>query len=122
MRSSFIRFSPFLAVATVAFPALASAATILNLLALANTVFNALIGLLITLAIVTVFWGIIKYLFNSGSEGKAEGLKIALYGVGAIFIMVSIWGIIRLLQSTFGVTSTDPVIPKGIQINTGGLY
>lgn len=122
MRSSFIRFSPFLAAATVAFPALASAATILNLLALANTVFNALIGLLITLAIVTVFWGIIQYLFKSGSEAKSEGLKIALYGVGAIFIMVSIWGIIRLLQSTFGVTSTDPVIPKGIQINTGGLY
>jgi hypothetical protein len=33
--------------------------------------------------------------------------------------MVSIWGIIRLLQSTLKVTSTDPIIPKGIQINTG---
>ncbi|TSC62362.1 MAG: hypothetical protein Athens041674_525 [Parcubacteria group bacterium Athens0416_74] len=40
-----------------------------------------------------------------------------MYGVIAIFVMVSIWGIIRLLQNTFKVTSTDPIIPKGIQIN-----
>ena len=118
---SFTRSSSIIAASVLAMPALAGAATILNLLALANTVFNALIGLLITLAIVAVFWGIIKYLFEKGGEGKSDGLRVALYGVGAIFIMVSIWGIIRLLQSTFGVTSTDPVIPKGIQINTGGF-
>ncbi|MCR4325841.1 MAG: hypothetical protein NUV59_03490 [Patescibacteria group bacterium] len=99
-------------------PALASAATLLNTLALANTFLNALIGLFITLAIVVFFWGLIKYLVNAGEE-KAAGLNIMFYGVLAIFVMVSIWGIIRLLQSTFSVTSTTPVIPQGIQINTG---
>ena len=105
----------------LALPALASAATLLDTLALANTFLNALIGLFITLAIVVFFWGLIKYLVNAGEE-KAAGLQIMFYGVIAIFVMVSIWGIIRLLQSTFKVTSTDPVIPKGIQINTGGSY
>ncbi|MDP2649000.1 MAG: hypothetical protein Q8P19_03845 [bacterium] len=101
-----------------ALPALASAATLLNTLALANTFLNALIGLFITLAIVVFFWGLIRYLVNAG-EQKSEGLQIMFYGVIAIFVMVSIWGIIRLLQSTFSVTSTTPVIPQGIQINTG---
>ena len=41
-----------------------------------------------------------------------------LMGVVTIFVMVSIWGIIRLLQSTFRVTSTEPVIPKTIQLDT----
>jgi hypothetical protein len=104
---------------TIALPALAGAATLLNTLALANTFLNALIGLFITLAIVVFFWGLIKYLTNAG-EDKAAGLSIMFMGVIAIFVMVSIWGIIRLLQSTFQVTSTDPVIPKGIQINTTG--
>jgi len=115
--------SSVLAAATVALPALASAATLLDTLALANTFLNALIGLFITLAIVVFFWGLIRYLVSVGEE-KAEGLQIMFYGVIAIFVMVSIWGIIRLLQSTFKVTSTDPVIPKGIQINTGtsGFY
>ena len=107
-----------LSVVTLALPALASAATLLDTLALVNTFLNAMIGLFITLAIVVFFWGLIRYLLNAGEE-KAAGLQIMFYGVIAIFVMVSIWGIIRLLQSTFKVTSTDPVIPKGIQINTG---
>ena len=110
-------------VAGIAFiPALASAQTLLNTLSLVNTFLNALIGLFITLAIVAFFWGVIKYLFNMGTEAAKEGIQIMLWGVIAIFVMVSIWGIIRLLQATFRVTSTDPVIPKGIMINTGGTY
>jgi hypothetical protein len=108
------------AVGSLFLPLLASAATLLDTLALANTFLNAAIGLFITLAIVIFFWGLIKYLTEVG-EKKAEGLQIMFYGVVAIFVMVSIWGIIRLLQSTFKVTSTDPVIPKGIQINTGAF-
>lgn len=110
--------SSVFAAAVAGLPMMASAATLLDTLALANTFLNALIGLFITLAIVIFFWGLIKYLMEAG-EKKAEGLQIMMYGILAIFVMVSIWGIIRLLQSTFKVTSTDPIIPKGIQINTG---
>ena len=109
--------SSVLAIATVALPALAGAASLFDTLSLFNTFLNALIGLFITLAIVVFFWGLIKYLWDMG-EDKAQGLQIMMYGVIAIFVMVSIWGIIRLLQNTFKVTSTDPIIPKGIQINT----
>ena len=107
-----------LASGTLLLPAFTSAQTLLNTLALVNTFLNALIGVFITLAIIAFFWGLIQYLF-SGSELKKEGLSKMLGGVVAIFVMVSIWGIIRLLQATFRVTSTDPIIPKGIQINTG---
>lgn len=112
--------SSALATGILALPALAGAATLLNTLSLANTFLNALIGLFITLAIVVFFWGLIRYLVNISGDKKAEGLQIMFYGVVAIFVMVSIWGIIRLLQSTFQVTSTSPVIPQGIQVNTSG--
>jgi len=108
-----------IAAGTLVLPSLVAAQTLLNTLALVNTFLNAVVGLFITLAIVIFFWGLIKYLMNVG-EAKSEGLQIMFYGVVAIFVMVSIWGIIRLLQSTFSVTSTTPVIPQGIQINTGG--
>lgn len=115
MRARFIT-SSVVSAAVLALPSIAGAASLFDTLSLANTFLNALIGLFITLAIVVFFWGLIKYLMNMG-ENKAEGLQIMMYGVIAIFVMVSIWGIIRLLQNTFKVTSTDPVIPKGIQIN-----
>ncbi len=98
-------------------PIVASAQTLLNTLALVSTFLNSLVYLFITLAIVVFFWGLIRYLWSVGEE-KSAGLQTMMYGVIAIFVMVSIWGIIRLLQSTFRVTSTEPVIPKTIQLDT----
>ena len=75
---------------------------------------NGLIGILITLAIIVFFWGLVQYLVNVG-EQKAEGLKIMFYGLIAIFVMVSIWGILRLMQATFGISSTQSaLVPKGV--------
>ncbi len=104
-----------LAAAALALPIFASAATVFDTLALASTFLNDVVWLFITLAIVIFFWGLIKYLLNVGEE-KSEGVQIMFYGVLAIFVMVSIWGIIRLLQTTFSVTSTTPVVPQGIQL------
>ena len=117
MRARFIGTS-VLGLALVSLPALASAQSLLNTLGFFNVLLNAAIGLLITLAIIAFFWGLIRYLF-SGTEEKAKGLQIMLMGVITIFVMVSIWGLVRLLQSTFMVTSTTPVVPMGIQINPG---
>jgi uncharacterized membrane protein HdeD (DUF308 family) len=108
-----------LTAATLALPALASAASVYDLLALANNVLNAGIAILITAAIVAVFWGVVRALFAASADDKKNGIRTALMGVVAVAIMVSIWGIIRLLQNTFSVTSTAPVIPQGVQINTG---
>ncbi len=107
-----------LSIASVLLPAVASAQTLLNTLALVSQFLNALVYLFITLAIVVFFYGLIKYLLGGGQEGKSDGLRIMMMGVITIFVMVSIWGIIRLLQSTFRVTSTEPIIPKTIQIDT----
>lgn len=103
--------------ATLLLPYIASAQTLLNTLALVSQFLNSLIYLFITLAIVVFFWGLIRYVLAE-SEAKKEGLQLMLMGIVTIFVMVSIWGIIRLLQSTFRVTSTDPVIPKTIQLDT----
>lgn len=103
-------------------PAFASAATLIDTLVLASVFLNGVIGLFITLAIVVFFWGLIRYLVSVGKDNANEGLKIMFWGVIAIFVMVSIWGIILLLQRTFKVTSTDPIIPKGIVVNPGRTF
>ncbi|OGG44868.1 hypothetical protein A2673_03220 [Candidatus Kaiserbacteria bacterium RIFCSPHIGHO2_01_FULL_50_13] len=112
-----------LAFLAISFPALASSATLVDTLAFFNTFLNATIGLLITLAIVAFFWGLIQYIFgvHGSTDAASKGVQIMFWGVIAIFVMVSVWGIIRLLQTTFKVTSTDPIVPKGIQINTRGF-
>ena len=113
-------FAPFgLGLGALLLPVVASAATLTDTLVFISNFLNGVIGLFITLAIVVFFWGLIKYLWSMDVETAHESLKIMFWGVIAIFVMVSIWGIIRLLQSTLKVTSTDPVIPKGIVVNPG---
>ena len=100
---------------SILFPFVASATTIGDLLVQTSSILNALIGILISAAIVGVFWGGVQYLFKEGAEAKAKGIHIVAYGVATIFVMVSIWGIIKILQDTThtggGQTVPTPVGP-----------
>ncbi|GEM_PF-331466 len=111
-----------LALGTLVLPSLVAAqADLFGTLAKASAFFNILIGLFITMAIVVFFWGLIKYLWSMDQENAHEGLKIMFWGLIAIFVMVSIWGLIKLVQSTLGVRDVTTItIPKGPQYGGGG--
>lgn len=101
----------------LALPLVASAADLMSTLVLVNRFLNGLIGVIITIAIIVFFWGLVRYLTDVG-EKKHDGLIIMMYGLIAIFVMVSIWGIIHLLQNTFGIGGQNQaIIPQGIGIN-----
>jgi len=73
-----------------------------GLLYLALQIVNLVIPLLIAVALIVFFWGLIKYIATSG-EGHEQGRKIMIAGIVALFIMVSIWGIIRVIGNTLGI-------------------
>lgn len=73
---------------------------------------NRLIPVVIALAVLVFFWGLMKYIFNSG-KGHKQGKNVMIAGLLGLFVMVSIWGLIRLLQNTLGVDGAVPVtIPQ----------
>lgn len=70
-----------------------------------GNIVNLLVPLVSTLAIVFFFYGLAKYVLNAGDEEKkAEGKNIMIWGVLAMFVLVTIWGIIGFLQKTAGNT------------------
>ncbi len=95
----------------LALPYVASAQALglMGTLVTVNRFLNGLIGIIITIAIIVFFWGLVRYLTNAGEE-KHNGLITMFYGLIAIFVMVSIWGIIHLLQATFGITGANQAI------------
>ena len=97
----------------VPFFASAQGADINGLVAKAGLLLNQLIPLLIAAALVIFFWGLIQYIRSSG-EGHGTGRNIMIAGIVALFIMVSIWGIIRLLQNTLGVGGSQPIEPPQV--------
>ena len=68
-----------------------------------GNIVNMLVPIVTTLAIVFFFYGLAKYVLNAGDEEKkAEGKNIMIWGVLAMFVLVTLWGIIAFMQKTVG--------------------
>lgn len=88
-----------------AVPLVASAQQLLairNLVQAIAIIVNMLIPVLITIALIVFFWGLIKYIGGSG-KGHEAGKKVMIAGLVSLFVMVSIWGILALAQGALGV-------------------
>lgn len=96
-----------------ALPLVASAQSVSNLRGLISEtgfILNMLIPILIAAALVVFFWGIVVYIWK---KDAAEGKQIMIAGLIGLFVMVSVWGIIRLAQNSLGITgsSQQPIVP-----------
>ena len=78
---------------------------ILQLLTLAQTIVARLVPFAIGIAVLAFFWFLIKFITQGGENGEAKSASIKgmAYCVLALFLMVSIWGIIGFLGSIFGI-------------------
>ncbi len=95
----------------LAAPSLAFAATIGSILSTVKNIMDLLIPIFITLAVLYFFWGLGQYILNaSDSEKKEEGRNIMIWGILALFVMVSVWGIIGVISNTLGI-GTGGTIP-----------
>ncbi len=78
---------------------------LLGLLALAQTILSRLVPFLVGLAVVVFFWFLVEFIWK-GRDNPAKQ-KEALSGMGwsilAIFVMVSVWGIIAFIGNIFGI-------------------
>lgn len=82
-------------------------------------IFTDLISLAIPvvagLALLVFFFGLTKFILKAGDEKEVEsGKNLMIWGTIALFVLVSIWGILRLLSSEFGLGNTlvVPLLPQ----------
>lgn len=87
--------------------------TLLNLLSFAQIVVNRLVPFLIGLALVVFFWYLIKFIIkgNQSPDAHNQALKGMGMSILALFVMVSIWGIVAFLANLLGVTPNASVLP-----------
>lgn len=74
---------------------------------------SALVPILIGLAVVALFYGLVKYIWG-GADDKDNGKRIMIWGVIAIAVMVSVWGLVGLLQDFTGINSTQTILPPSV--------
>jgi len=90
-------------------PMLAFAQELGNVSILLNSIgrlISSALPIVVGLALLGFFWGLAMFIFNANNEEKQkEGKSIMIYGVIALFIMVSVWGLVRFIGSALNVDS-----------------
>jgi hypothetical protein len=81
-----------------------------------GNIVELLLPITITIAVLYFFWGLAQFILNSGSDdAKAEGRNKMIWGVIALFVIVSVWGIINFLGELFGVGQGGTAPVPGVQ-------
>lgn len=79
---------------------------ILGLFAMAQDMLTRSGPLLVGFAMITFFWSLVIFIWKGreSSEEQAKGKKGMFYSLIALFVMVSVWGIIKFIGNTVGIT------------------
>ena len=95
----FIALSPALAFA-------ATSATLAKIITDITNYLNDVLFLLMALAIVIFVWYVIKY-FIMPNEDRSKAGDYMLYSIIGFFVILSLWGIVNILNNTFGVGNSE---------------
>jgi hypothetical protein len=109
-----ISFLSALGVLVPAFAFAQSASTgAFGILAVISRLLAYLIPLAITVAFLYFLYGVIKFIMAGGEE-KAEARGVMINGIIGLFVIVSVWGLVKVITNTFGIdkkTSVGDQIP-----------
>lgn len=96
--SSVLLATPFVAFAQALSPIYTLVGSIANLVGM-------LVPLAIGIALLTFFYGLIRYVLVShkGAEQAKNSKSVMIWGLVALFVMVSVWGIVYLAQNALGI-------------------
>ena len=80
---------------------------------------DLLVPVVITLALIYFIWGIIQYVIAQSDEKKEDAKTHIIYGIIAMFVIVSIWGITNFIAAYLGITpfTSTPIIPQLPPVN-----
>ena len=73
-----------------------------------------LIPLVIALGLLVFIWGLVQFILASGNEeAKDVGKRRMVWGIITLFVIVSVWGLVGLLNQITGIEQgMDVILPR----------
>lgn len=68
-------------------------------------VIDLLTPIVFSIALLFFFWGLATFIYKSGDD-QEKGKNRMLWGLIALFVMFSVWGILRFAQESLGLNNT----------------
>ena len=87
-----------------------------GLFILAGNLLKLALPLIISLAVVWFIYNVFRYMIAGSEDDKAKAKTDMVWGIVAIFVMVSVWGLVGILQSTFGTSGAGANIGNQLPI------
>jgi high-affinity K+ transport system ATPase subunit B len=72
-----------------------------SLVALFIGMIKTLVPLVVGLTLLYFIWGIFRLVQSNSEDSRKEAIGVITYGVVSLFVMVSVWGLVSILTSTF---------------------
>lgn len=114
-----VSLSPVVALADAASDAAARAATCAagelgGILCKVSGLISAVLPVLIALGVLYFVWGVVSFVIADEEEAKTKGRDRIIYGVIGLAVIVAMWGLVGILQKTFGLTTGTEVTLPGV--------
>lgn len=71
--------------------------------------------IVVAIALLVFFWGIVKMIMG-GAKGVEDGKQMMIWGLVALFVMVSVWGIVRWIGVQLGVGQGDQITVPSVPL------
>jgi len=74
-----------------------------------TNIINTIIPLLVAVAVLIFIYGVLKYILAGTDDAakRTEARGFMIWGIVAIFVMVSVWGLVGILSKASGVEGTN---------------
>ncbi len=67
-----------------------------------DNIIRSLLALFFSLAVFYFIWGLAKFINKAGEDKEREnGRQMMIYGIIALAVMVSVWGLVTIVVNTF---------------------
>ena len=72
-----------------------------------NIINGIFVPVLFAIAFLTFLWGVYNYFILGATEeeSRSKGKQFVLWGLIGFVVILSVWGLVNIVQSTFGLTS-----------------
>ena len=77
-----------------------------------NRIINQLIPIVIGLAVLFFLFALLKYVTAKDAEAQIEARNLIITGIVVLFVMVSVWGLVNILKTTFQLNDNQPPPPQ----------
>ncbi len=75
-----------------------------------GTLVETALPIAVGIALLALFWGLALFIFAAGDANKKDkGVHLMIWSVVALFVMVSIWGLVAWLGDALDITQDETI-------------